>query len=68
MTNIFSISANAIVEKLKNGDISCVDLCKAYIERIDKFEKNVQIPHGLPNKKILKQKSKNLQKATLSWR
>ena len=42
MTNIFSISANAIVEKLKNGDISCVDLCKAYIERIDKFEKNIK--------------------------
>ena len=43
MTNIFSISANAIVEKLKNGDISCVDLCKAYIERIDKFEKMLKL-------------------------
>ena len=42
MTNIFSISANAQVEKLKKGDISCVDMSKAYIERIDKFDKDVK--------------------------
>ena len=40
MTNIFS-TANEIVGKLKTGDISCVDLCKAYIDRIEKFEKDV---------------------------
>ena len=42
MTNIFSISANKLVEKLKKGDISCVDVCKGYIERIDKFEEEVK--------------------------
>ena len=42
MTNIFSISANKLVGKLKKGDISCVDVCKAYIDRIDKFEKDVK--------------------------
>ena len=56
MTNIFSISANAIVEKLKNGDISCVDLCKAYIERIDKFEKNVKA-WAFFDKKLLLEKA-----------
>ncbi len=41
MTNIFS-TANELVGKLKSGNISCVDLCKAYIERIEKFEKDVK--------------------------
>ncbi len=42
MENIISLSANELVKKLKSGDISCVDACKAYIERINKFEKDVQ--------------------------
>ena len=56
MKTIFSISANALVEKLKKGDISCVDQCKAYIERIDKFEKDVKA-WAFFDKKLLLEKA-----------
>ena len=42
MIDTVSLSANELVSKLKSGDISSVDLCKAYIKRIEKFEKDVQ--------------------------
>ncbi len=41
MTNIFS-TANDLVGKLKTGEITCIELCKAYIERINKYEKDVK--------------------------
>jgi len=56
MTNIFSISATELVEKLKKGDISSVDLCKAYIERINKFEKDVKA-WAFFDKKLLLEKA-----------
>ena len=56
MTNIFSISANELVSKLKKGDISCVDLCKSYIKRIDKFEKDVKA-WAFFDKKLLMEKA-----------
>ena len=56
MTNIFSISANELVCKLKKGDISCVDLCKAYIDRINKFEKDVKA-WAFFDKKLLLEKA-----------
>jgi len=56
MTNIFSISANKLVGKLKKGDISCVDVCKAYIDRIDKFEKDVKA-WAFFDKKLLLEKA-----------
>ena len=42
MIDVASLSANELVLKLKSGDISSVELCKAYIKRIEKFEKDVQ--------------------------
>ena len=56
MTNIFSISANELVGKLKKGGISCVDLCKAYIDRINKFEKDVKA-WAFFDKKLLLEKA-----------
>ena len=56
MTNIFSISANELVDKLKKGNISCVDVCKAYITRIDKFEKEVKA-WAFFDKKLLLEKA-----------
>ena len=56
MSNIFLLSANELVGKLKKGDISCVDLCKTYIERIDKFEKNVKA-WAFFDKKLLLEKA-----------
>ena len=42
MSKILSVSAIELAEKLKSGEISCVDACKEYIGRIDKFEKDVK--------------------------
>ena len=56
MIETASLSANELVLKLKSGDISSVDLCKSYIKRIDKFEKDVQAWAFL-DKKILMEKA-----------
>ena len=42
MIDIFSLTANKLVEKLKTGEISSVEVCTQYIERIEKFEKDVK--------------------------
>ena len=42
MREIFSISAIELVERMKSGEISCVDVCKEYLKRYDKFEKEVK--------------------------
>ena len=42
MSNVLSISAIELVEKLKSGEISCVDACKEYLKRVDEFEKDVR--------------------------
>ena len=57
MIDIISLSANELVEKLKSGDISCVDACQAYIERINKFEKDVKA-WSFFDKKLLLEKAK----------
>ena len=56
MIDTASLTANELVLKLKSGDISSVDLCKSYIKRIDKFEKDVQAWAFL-DKKILLEKA-----------
>ena len=35
MNNIVSLTANELVGKLKSGEISCVEVCKAFIERVE---------------------------------
>ena len=52
MIDTASLNANELVSKLKSGDISSVELCKAYIKRIEKFDKDVQAWAFL-DKKIL---------------
>ena len=42
MIEVSSLSAYELSLKLKTGEISSVDLCKAYIDRIKKFEKDIQ--------------------------
>ena len=55
MINIFS-TANELVGKLKTGEISSVALCKAYIDRIEKFEKDVKA-WAFFDKKLLLEKA-----------
>ena len=42
MPNIFTLKISELVSKLKSGEISSVELCSAYIDRYDKFEKDVK--------------------------
>ena len=58
MIDTASLSANELVSKLKSGDISSVDLCKAYIQRIEKFEKDVQAWAFLDKKFFLKKQKR----------
>ena len=53
MNNIISLSANELVEKLKSGEISCVEACKAYIDRVNKFEKDVKAWAYIDKKTII---------------
>ena len=41
MIEVSSLSAYELSLKLKSGEISSVDLCKSYINRIKKFEKDI---------------------------
>ena len=54
MLDIFSLSTNELVSKMKEGQISSIEVCKAYIERINKFEKDVKAWSFLDKKIILK--------------
>ena len=56
MIDIFSLSTNELVAKMREGQISSVEVCKAYIERINKFDKDVKAWNFL-DKKILLEKA-----------
>ena len=53
MIDIFSLTTNKVVEKLRLGEISSVEVCTQYIERIEKFEKDVQAWEYFDKKKLL---------------
>ena len=53
MIDIFSLTTNKLVEKLKEGEISSVEVCTQYIERIEKFEKDVKAWEYFDKKKTL---------------
>ena len=53
MIDIFSLTANKLVEKLKEGEISSVEVCKQYIDRIKEFEKDVKAWAHFDKKELL---------------
>ena len=53
MIDIFSLTTNKLVEKLRLGEISSVEVCTLYIERIEKFEKDVLAWENFDKKKLL---------------
>ena len=57
MIDIFSLTSNKLVEKLKEGEISSVEVCNQYINRIKNFEKDVGA-WAYFNKKELLEKAK----------
>ena len=42
MTDIFSLSLEELSEKIRSGQLTSVDVCKTYIERIKKFDKDIK--------------------------
>jgi len=42
MTDLFSLRIEELVSKIKKGEISSVEVCEKYIERINKFEKDIK--------------------------
>ncbi len=42
MTDIFSLKVEEIVSKIKDAQLTSVEVCQKYIERINKFEKDVR--------------------------
>ncbi len=42
MTDIFSLSLEQLAAKIKDAQLSSVEVCEKYIERINKFEKDVK--------------------------
>jgi len=42
MTDIFSLSLEELASKIKDAQFSSVEVCEKYIERINKFEKDVK--------------------------
>ena len=42
MTDVFSLKVEELVEKIKNAQITSVELCQLYIDRINKFEKDIK--------------------------
>ena len=57
MENITTTSAFELVEKIKKGEISSVEVCEAYIDRIKKFDKDVKA-WAFFDKKLLLEKAK----------
>jgi len=42
MTDIFSLSLEELAKKIKEAELTSVEVCEKYIERINKFEKDVK--------------------------
>ena len=56
MTDVSSLSAYDLSLKLQSGEITSVELCNAYLDRIKKFEKDVQAWQFI-DKKLLIEKA-----------
>ena len=56
MIDIFSLNVEELASKIKAGEITSVEVCEKYIERINKFEKNVKAWAHF-DKKILLEKA-----------
>ena len=56
MIDIFSLSVEEMASKIKNGQLTSVEVCEKYIERINKFEKDIKAWAHF-DKKILLEKA-----------
>ena len=56
MIDIFSLNVEEMASKIKNGQLTSVEVCEKYIERINKFEKDIKAWAHF-DKKILLEKA-----------
>ena len=56
MIDIFSLKVEEMVTKIKEGQLTSLEICKKYLERINKFEKDVKAWAHF-DKKILLEKA-----------
>ena len=42
MTDILSLKVEELVSKIKDSQLTSVEICKKYIERVNEFEKEVK--------------------------
>ena len=56
MTDIFSLKVEDLVSKIKDSQLTSVEICEKYIDRINKFEKEVKAWAHF-NKKLLLEKA-----------
>jgi len=57
MIDIFSLSVEELASKIKDGQITSVEVCEKYIERINKFEKDVKAWAHFDKKLLLEKAS-----------
>ena len=57
MIDIFSLSVEELASKIKDAQISSVEVCEKYIERINKFEKDVKAWAHFDKKVLLEKAS-----------
>ena len=60
MTDIFSLKVEEIVSKIKDAQLTSVEVCHKYIERISKFEKEVKA-RARYDKKLMLEKAKEAE-------
>jgi len=57
MTEIFSLSLEELANKIKSAQLTSVEVCEKYIERINKFEKDVKAWAHFDKKVLLEKAS-----------
>ena len=57
MTDVFSLKVEEIASKIKSAQISSVEVCEQYIERINKFDKDVKAWAHFDKKVLLEKAS-----------
>ena len=57
MNEIINFSVEELINKISNSQITSVEICKAYIERINKFEKDINA-WAFFDKELLLEKAK----------
>jgi Asp-tRNA(Asn)/Glu-tRNA(Gln) amidotransferase A subunit family amidase len=57
MTDIFSLKVEELAAKIKDAQISSVEICERYIERINKFEKDIKAWAHFDKKVLLEKAS-----------